>query len=404
MLENQRASRLAVTRLEGGDDVEVILRATRVAPRGLLERALHLALHAQPRVAVEKVLVLGEHEQVVVERRIAGGVGRRVDEPVALDVGHRGLGEQPVAVQLTLRETPDRQLQGTELERRTGLEDRVGGVDVGVLLTDLVPAGTDGGRFEPVAVSVVRRVAREVAFVGAGHQRLDPRGVERETARRGASVGVLDEAATGSDQQPLRHTLPGRPHLGAGHQRLDARGVEREPARSGARVGVLDERPSRLDEQPGQYEPGGLRPHRPNRSRSSGRPLAQSHGSRSRLTRRGRRRKPGSRAHCDLLRFGRIGLSSGRRFSGSFGSVRRARSRHICRTGLMRQGELLEVEPDGLDAFVLEVAAYGLHHGGRAAQVHRHLATVQVFVAEVLGDVAGELGRGGLVGDAVVPR
>ena len=145
MGDDQRPGRVTVAGLECADDVHVVLCAQRVAPRRVAQHLAHAALHAERLVGLQQMLVAGEGEQVVVERRVGLGVLRGVDEVVVLDVGQRGLGQQPVAGQLLAVQSAQGQLQCTEFERLPRLEQRVGRVDLGVLLADLVAVLGDDG-------------------------------------------------------------------------------------------------------------------------------------------------------------------------------------------------------------------------------------------------------------------
>lgn len=119
---DQGAGALPVTVGERLHDVEVVERASRVDPRRVAQRLLHVPLDAECLVGPQQVLVAGEHEQVVVERRVGLGVRGRVDEPVALDVGHGGLGQHPVAGELLMRQSADGQLERPELQRPPCIE------------------------------------------------------------------------------------------------------------------------------------------------------------------------------------------------------------------------------------------------------------------------------------------
>ena len=144
--DDQRPRGVPVTRLERADDVDVVLCAQRVTPRRVAQHLAHPALHAERLIRLQQMVVAGQGEQVVVERRVGLGVLRGVDEVVLHDVGQRRFGQQAVAGQLPAGQSAQGELQGAEFECLTRLEDRVGLVDLGVLLADLVAVfghGTD---------------------------------------------------------------------------------------------------------------------------------------------------------------------------------------------------------------------------------------------------------------------
>ena len=160
MGDDQRPGRVAVAGLEGADDVHVVLRAQRVAPRRVAQHLTHAALDAERLIRLQQVVVAGQGEQVVVERRVGLGVLRGVDEVVVLDVGHRRLGQQPVTRQLLSGQASQRQLQRAEFQRLPCLEQRVGGVDLGMFLADLVAVlATTGSTSAGVAAATVSRLA-----------------------------------------------------------------------------------------------------------------------------------------------------------------------------------------------------------------------------------------------------
>ena len=138
MGRDQRPGGVSVACLEGADDVDVVLRAQRVAPRRVAQHLTHPALDAERLVGLQQVVVAGQGEQVIVERCVGLGVLRGVDEVVVFDVGHRGLGEQSVTGQLLGGQPSERQFECAEFECLTGLEQRVGGVDLGMFFADLV--------------------------------------------------------------------------------------------------------------------------------------------------------------------------------------------------------------------------------------------------------------------------
>ena len=97
---DQRAGRVAVAGLEGADDVHVVLRAQRVAPRRVAKHFAHAAFDAERLIRLKQMVVAGQGEQVVVERGVGLCVLGRVHEVVVFHVGHGGLGQQPVPRQL----------------------------------------------------------------------------------------------------------------------------------------------------------------------------------------------------------------------------------------------------------------------------------------------------------------
>ena len=141
--DDERPGRITVAGLECADDVHVVLCAQGVTPRRVAQNLAHAALHPEGLVGLQQVLVAGESEQVVVERRVGFGVLRGVDEMVVFHIRHRGLGQQPIAGQLLRCQASQGQLQCTEFQRLPCLEQRVGGVDLWMLLADLIAILSD---------------------------------------------------------------------------------------------------------------------------------------------------------------------------------------------------------------------------------------------------------------------
>jgi len=195
VLADQGASGVPVATLEGRHDVEVVLGAAGVAPGGVAQGLVHVTAHPEPLVGLEQVLVAGQREQVVVEGRVGLGVGRRVHEPVALDVGHGRLGEQAVARELRRGQPADGEGERPELQGLAGLEDRVGLPHVGVLLADLGATGAGPGDVgAPGAGRGPARVGRRRRRHGPGLvQRLDLPGGEDRLTGEAARVGVGDQ-------------------------------------------------------------------------------------------------------------------------------------------------------------------------------------------------------------------
>ncbi len=136
MIGDQLSCGVSVAGFEGRDDVEVVLRDTRIAPRRVAQHVVHLALHPEVVVGLQQVLVTGHVEQVVVEDRVGVGVGRGVDKMLTLHVRHRRLGHQSVPGQLLRGQPADGQLERAQFERLPSVEDGVGGEYRRMILAD----------------------------------------------------------------------------------------------------------------------------------------------------------------------------------------------------------------------------------------------------------------------------
>ena len=89
VLGYQPSCGVPVTGLERRYNIEMVRRDTRIAPRRVAQHLVHPALDPEVVVGLQQMLVAGHVEQVVVEGRVGVGVGRSVDEVLALHIWHR---------------------------------------------------------------------------------------------------------------------------------------------------------------------------------------------------------------------------------------------------------------------------------------------------------------------------